>query len=73
MLLMTLTNFSPPIKLFLLVPNEEDPVFFSFARDQIYFDFLSLTGHQKKKTSEKLKNSHFGQIQVQFVFCKVSY
>ena len=39
--------------------------------NQIYFDFLSLTDHQKKKKkkkreSEKLKNSHFGQIQVQF-------
>ena len=48
LLMFMLTNFNPPIKLFLLVPNEEDPVFFSFVRNQIYFDFLSLTAHQKK-------------------------
>ena len=73
----TIDVFSPPIKLFLLVPNEEDPVFFFLLLgDQIYFDFLSLTDHhqkKKKKESEKLKNSHFGQIKVQFIFCKVSY
>ena len=33
MLLMFMpTDFSPPINLFLLVPNAEDPVFFSFVR-----------------------------------------
>ena len=45
---------------------------FLLSGDQIYFDFLSLTDHQKKEL-EKLKNSHVGEIQVQFVFCKVSY
>ena len=61
---------------------------FLLSGDQIYFDFPSLTAHQKKKKkkekkkrkkkkkkkeSEVLKKSHFGQIQVQFVLFKVSY
>ena len=42
-------KFSPPIKLFLLVPNEEDPEFsFLLSGDQIYSDFQSLTAHQKR-------------------------
>ena len=49
---------SPSIKLLLLVPNEEDPVFFSFVRVQIYFDILSLTDNYKR--IGKVKNSHFG-------------
>ena len=32
LLMFMLINFSPPAKLFLFVPNEEDPVFFSFVR-----------------------------------------
>ena len=72
LLMFMLTNFSPPIKLFLLVPSAEDPVFFSFVRrsNQIWFTKFNWSS---KKELEKLKNSHFGQIQVQFVFCKVSY
>ena len=38
---------------------------FLLSGDQIYFDFLSLTAHQKKNW--KSWKSHFGQIQVQFV------
>ena len=34
--------------------------------------FVSFNWSSKKEL-EKLKNSHFGQIQVQFVFCKISY
>ena len=45
---------------------------FLLSGDKIYFDFPSLTYHKKKK-KKRLKNSHLGQIQVQFVFCKVSY
>ena len=59
-------------KLFLLVPNEEDPVFFSFVRGSNLF-WLSKFNWSSKKESEKLKNSHFEQIQIHFVFCKVSY
>ena len=73
LLMFILTNFSPPTKLFLLVPNAEDSVFFLLSGDQIYFDFLSIIDHQNKKELEKLKNSHFGQIQIQFVVCKLSY
>ena len=48
LLMFVLTNFSPPIKLFLLVPNEEDLFSFLLSVDQIYFHFLSLTAHQKR-------------------------
>ena len=37
---------------------------------KLFFYFSILTVRQKK--SEKLKKSHFGHIQVQFVFCLVS-
>ena len=51
--------------------------YFLLSGDQIYFDFLSLTDHQKRIGKvEKVTfwaNPHFGQIHVQFVFCKVSY
>ena len=73
LLMSTLTSFSPLIKLFLLVPIEEDPVFFPFVRGSNLFWFPIFNWSSKKKKSEKLKNSHFGHIQVQFVFCKVSY
>ena len=72
LLMFMLTNFIPPIKLFLLVPSAEDPVFFSFVRRSNLFWFSKFNWSSKKEL-EKLKKSHFGQIQVQFVFCKVSY
>ena len=72
LLMFKLTNFSPPVKLFLLVPNEEDPVLFSFVGGSNLFWFSKFNCSSKKE-SEKLKKSHFGKIQVQFVFSKVSY
>ena len=67
-----LTNFSPLTKLFLFVPFEEDLVFFSFVKGSNLFWFSKFNWSSKKE-SEKLKKSHFGQIQVQFEFCTVSY
>ena len=48
LLMFMITNFSQPIKLFLLVSNAEEQFYFLLSGDQIYFDFLSLTAHQKK-------------------------
>ena len=71
LLIFMLINFSPLTELVLFVPFEEDLVFFSLLRGQIYFDFPSLTGRQRKNR-KKLKK-RFGQIQVHLEFCTASY
>ena len=58
-------NFNPLIKLLLFVPQGEDLSFFSFVRGTNLFSVSKFTCSPKKE-SEKLKNSHFGQIHVQF-------
>ena len=70
LLIFMLMNFSPLVKLLLFVPQGEDLSFFSFVRGTNLFSVSKFTCSPKKE-SEKLKNSHFGQIHVQFVlrFC----
>ena len=65
-------NFNPLIKLLLFVPQGEDLSFFSFVRGTNLFSVSKFTCSPKKE-SEKLKNSHFGQIHVQFVLFTISY
>ena len=65
-------EFQPLIKLLLFVPQGENIYFFSFVRGTNIFSFSKFTCSSKKE-SEKLKNSHFGQIHVQFVLFTVSY
>ena len=60
------------MKLLLFVPQGEDLSFFSFVRGTYLFS-VSKFNCSPKKESEKLKNSHFGQIHVQFVLLAVSY
>ena len=72
LLIFILINVSPQPKLFLFVPFEEDLVFFSFVKGSDLFWF-SKSNWSSKKKSEKLKKSHFGQIQVEFEICTVSY
>ena len=67
-----LMNFNPLIKLLLCVPQGEDLSFFSFVRGTNLFSVSKFTC-SPKKVSEKLKNSHFGQIHVQFVLFTISY
>ena len=67
-----LMNFNPLIKLLLFVPQGEDLSFFSFVRGTNLFSVSKFTCSSRKE-SEKLKNSHFGQIHVQFVLFTVSY
>ena len=67
-----LMNFNPLIKLLLFVPQGEDLSFFSFVRGTNLFSVSKFTCSPKKE-SEKLKNSHIGQIHVQFVLFTVSY
>ena len=67
-----LMNFNPLIKLLLFVPQGEDLSFFSFVRGTNLFSVSKFTCSPKKE-SEKLKNSHFGQIHVQFVLFTISY
>ena len=67
-----LMNFNPLIKLLLFVPQGEDLSFFSFVSGTNLFSVSKFTCSPKKE-SEKLKNSHFGQIHVQFVLFTVSY
>ena len=57
-------EFQP--KLLLFVPQGEDLSFFSFVRGTNLFSVSKFTCSPKNE-SEKLKNSHFGQIHVQFV------
>ena len=67
-----LMNFNPLIKLLLFVPQGENLSFFSFVRGTNLLSVSKLTCSPKKE-SEKLKNSHFGQIHVEFLFFTVSY
>ena len=67
-----LMNFNPLIKLLLFVPQGEVLSFFSFVRRTNLFSVSKFTCSPKKE-SEKLKNSHFGQIHVQFLLFTVSY
>ena len=67
-----LMNFNPLIKLLLFVPQGEDLSFFSFVRGTNLFSVSKFTCSPKKE-SEKLKNSHFRQIHVQFVLFTISY
>ena len=57
---------------FLFVPQGEDLSLFSFVKGKNLFS-VSKFACSSKKESEKLKNSHFGQIHVQFVLFTVSY
>ena len=66
-----LMNFNPLIKLLLFVPQGEDLSSFSFVRGTNLCSVSKFTCSPKKE-SEKLKNSHFGQIHVQFVLFTVS-
>ena len=72
LLIFMLMNFSPLIKLLLFVPEGEDLAFFSFVRGANLFSVSKFTCSPKKE-SEKFKNSHFGQIHVQFELFTVSY
>ena len=65
LLIFMLMNFNPVIKLLLFVPQGEDLSFFSFVRGSNLFSVSKFTCSPPKK-SEKLKNSYFGQIHVQF-------
>ena len=60
------------IKLLLFVPQGEDLSFFSFVSGTNLFSVSKFTCSPKKE-SEILKNSHFGQIHVEFVLFTVSY
>ena len=57
---------------FLFVSQGEGLSFFSFVRGTNLFSVSKFICSPKKE-SEKLKNSHFGQIHVQFVLFTVSY
>ena len=72
LLIFMLMNFNPLIKLLLFVPQGEDLSFFSFVRRTNLFSVPKFT-YSPKKESEKMKNSHFGQIHVQLVLFTVSY
>ena len=65
-------EFQPTNKAALYVPQGEDLSFFSFVRETNLFSVSKFTCSPKKE-SEKLKNSHFGQIHVQFVLFTVSF
>ena len=67
-----LRNFIPLMKLFLIVEVEGDLVSSPFANGLNLF-LSSKFNCSSKKESEKLKKSHFGQIQVQLEFCIISY
>ena len=71
LLIFMLMNFNPLIKLLLFVPHGEGLSFFSFVRGSNLFSVSKFTCSPKE--SEKLKNSHFGKIHVQFVLFTVSY
>ena len=70
LLIFMLMNFNPLINVPLFLP--QDLSFFSFVRGTNLFSVSKFTCSPKKE-SEKLKNSHFGQIHVQFVLFTVSY
>ena len=71
LLIFMLMNFNPLIKLLLFVPQGVDLFFFSFVRGTNLFSVSKFTC-SPKKVLEKLKNSHFGQIHVQFLYLTVS-
>ena len=64
-------EFQPTNKGAFIVPQGEDLSFFSFVRGTNLVSISKFTCSPKKE-SEKLKNSHFGQIHVQFVLLTVS-
>ena len=72
LLMFMLTNFNPVINLFLSEPVWEAFVPLPFANGSNLFSFSKFNWSAKNE-SEKLKKSHFGQIQVQFVFSTESY
>ena len=72
LLIFMLMNFNPLIKLLLFVPQGEYLSFFSFVGGTNLFS-VSTFSCSPKKESEKLKNSHFGKIHIQFVLFTVSY
>ena len=49
-----LTNFNPPLKLFLLVPNEEDPVFFCQGIKYIRFSKFNCSSEKRIGKVEKV-------------------
>ena len=65
-------EFQPTNKAVFFVPQGEGLSFFSFVRGTNLFSVSKFTCSPKKE-SEKLKNSYFGQIHVQFVLFTVSY
>ena len=64
-------EFQPTNNVLLFVPQGKDLSFFSFVRGTNLFSVSKFTCSPKKE-SEKLKNSHFGQIHIQFVLLPVS-
>ena len=67
-----LMNFNPPREFVWFVRFDEIPSFFLFVRGSNLFRFIRFNWSTKKE-SEKLKNSHFGQIHVQPDFNTFSY
>ena len=65
-------NFNPPREFVWFVRFDEIPSFFPFVRGSNLFRFIRFNWSTKKE-SEKLKNSHFGQIHVQPDFNTFSY
>ena len=65
-------EFQPTNKAAFICTQGEDLSFFSFVRGTNLFSVSKFTCSPKKE-SEKLKNSHFGQIHVQFELFTVSY
>ena len=55
LLMFMLINFSPPASYFYLCQMKKTQFSFLLSGDQIYFDFPSLTAHQKKKKKKKKK------------------
>ena len=72
LLIFMLMNFDPLIKLLLFVTQGDDLSLFSFVRGTNLFS-VSKFIYSPKNKPERLKNSHFGQIHVQFVSFTVSY
>ena len=65
-------EFQPTNKPPLFVPQGKDLSFFSFVRGTNLFSVSRLTCSPKKEL-QKLKNSHYRLIHVQFVLFTVSY
>ena len=60
------------IQIILIVPQAADLSLFSFVRGRNLFSVSKFICSPKKE-SQNLKNLHFGQIHVQFVFFRVSH